>query len=99
MLAFLTSKKLLAALIGCALAAALLAAPRASSQTGGSYDLSWNTIDGGGITFASGGSYTLGGGAGAADAGVLSGGNYTLAGGFWNGASTRQLVYLPAARR
>jgi hypothetical protein len=99
MFVFLKQKRLPFALLACALAAYLLAAPRASSQTGGTYDLSWNTIDGGGITFASGGSYTLGGGAGAADAGVLSGGNYTLAGGFWNGASTRQLVYLPAARR
>jgi hypothetical protein len=96
----LTSKKsLLAALLLCLLAASLMAAPRASSQTGGAYDLSWNTIDGGGITFAQGGSYSLGGTIGAADAGVQSGGQYSLGGGFWYGVSDKRNVYLPALRR
>lgn len=41
------------------------------------YDLSWWTVDGGGITFSNGGGYSLGGSIGQFDAGVLSGGSYT----------------------
>ncbi len=58
-------------------------AATALAQSGGTYDLSWNTIDGGGATFSSGGSYVLGGTVGQPDAGQMSGGNYALAGGFW----------------
>ncbi len=54
------------------------------AQSGGGYDLGWNTMDNGGVTFASGGGYTLGGTAGQPDAAVWSGGGYTLAGGFWH---------------
>jgi hypothetical protein len=53
------------------------------SQTGGGYDLSWNTIDGGGGTFSTGGGYELGGTIGQPDAGAMSGGVYSLQGGFW----------------
>jgi len=52
------------------------------AQSGGSYDLTWNTIDGGGGT-SSGGSITLTGTIGQPDAGVMSGGSLTLSGGFW----------------
>ncbi len=55
----------------------------ALAQSGGPYDLSWSTIDGGGHTFSAGGSYELGGTAGQADAGLMSGGNYELSAGFW----------------
>jgi len=48
------------------------------------YDLSWNTVDGGGGT-SSGGSYELSGTIGQPDARALSGGGYTLLGGFWGG--------------
>jgi hypothetical protein len=68
------------------------------AQSGGGYDLTWNTVDGGGATFSSGGSYTLGGTIGQPDAGALSGGSYTLAGGFWVGAVSQpspSKVYLP----
>ncbi len=41
---------------------------------------------GGGYTFSAGGSYSLGGIVGQADAGALSGGSYTLTSGFWGGA-------------
>jgi len=58
-----------------------------SAQTGGGYDLTWNTVDGGGYTWSEGGGYSLGGTVGQPDAGVLSGGEYTLAGGFWGGAA------------
>jgi hypothetical protein len=56
----------------------------ALSQTGGQYDLSWNTIDGGGGV-SSGGQYILRGTIGQPDAGVMRGGNYELVGGFWSG--------------
>ena len=46
----------------------------ASAQTGGGYDLTWNSIDGGGATFSTGGGYSLGGTIGQADAGAASGG-------------------------
>jgi hypothetical protein len=59
------------------------------------YDLSWYTIDGGGATFSIGGSYSLGGSIGQADAGSMSGGSYQLNGGFWGGASINYTVYLP----
>jgi hypothetical protein len=55
----------------------------ALSQTGGQYDLGWNTIDGGGGV-SSGGEYILRGTIGQPDAGVMSGGDYELAGGFWS---------------
>ncbi|ACL26136.1 hypothetical protein [Chloroflexus aggregans] len=31
------------------------------AQSGGGYNLEWNTIDGGGATFSTGGTYSLGG--------------------------------------
>jgi len=55
------------------------------AQSGGELDLSWNTVDSGGGTFSSGGSYTLGGTIGQPDAGGMTGGAYTLSGGFWAG--------------
>ncbi|NUL81779.1 MAG: hypothetical protein HUU60_03530 [Armatimonadetes bacterium] len=58
----------------------------ASAQTGGGFDLTWNTIDGGGITFATGGAFKMGGTVGQPDAtgaNALSGGAFTLTGGFW----------------
>jgi hypothetical protein len=48
-------------LLGCALASA--SAP-VLAQSGGGYDLTWSTIDGGGMSFAAGGGYQLGGTAG-----------------------------------
>jgi hypothetical protein len=52
------------------------------AQSGGPYDLSWSTVDGGGGA-SSGGDFTLSGTAGQADAGAMSGGIYGLTGGFW----------------
>ncbi len=63
---------------------ALLLWAGASAQSGGPYDLSWWTIDGGGVTFATGGVYNLGGTIGQPDASnALAGGPYSLTGGFW----------------
>jgi len=59
------------------------------------YDLSWYTIDGGGVTFSNGGSYALGGSIGQPDAGSKGGGSYQLTSGFWAGASINYNIYLP----
>ena len=50
------------------------------AQTGGVYDLSWNTVDAGNVSSSS--IYNLTGVIGQTDAGVLSGGIYSLNGGF-----------------
>ena len=79
-----------------------LAAPESGASTALStgYDLSWYTMDGGGATLSTGGSYSLGGSVGQADAGSLSGGAYTLSGGFWAGAAIAHYsIYLPLVRR
>ena len=82
------------------LAALLLPAAVALAQTGGEYDLTWWTVDGGGGTVASGG-YTLAGTAGQPEAGaILAGGDYTLVGGFWpGGAAAGYKLYLPLVLR
>ena len=71
----------------------LAVVPQALSQTGGVYDLTWHTNDGGGSTSATGGAYSLGGTVGQPDAGASSGGAYALTGGFWGVAN----VSAPAA--
>ena len=58
------------------------------AQVGGGFDLSWSTIDGGGSTFSTGASYSLGGTVGQPDAGASSGGTYQLTGGFWSASAT-----------
>ena len=50
---------------------------------------------GGGATFSTGGSYSVGGSIGQPDAGSLSGGLYHLNGGFWGGTITNYNIYLP----
>ena len=47
------------------------------------FDLSWHTVDGGGMTFSSGGGFELSGTIGQPDAGVLTGSGFGLTGGFW----------------
>jgi len=71
------------------------------AQSGGGYDLTWSTIDGGGGA-SSGGSYLLGGTVGQPDAGAMTGGIYTLVGGFWGrgvSGATSRYVYLPIVLR
>jgi hypothetical protein len=70
------------------------------AQSGSGYDLTWNSVDGGGVTFSSSGGYTLGGTAGQPDAATWSGGGYTLSGGFWGGGAgaegpQQHTLYLP----
>jgi hypothetical protein len=88
-------------LVGLIVLGVLLAAAGAAlAQSGRGYDLGWNTIDGGGVTFATGGPYRLGGTIGQADAGVLAGGKFTLSGGFWGGLPAMgRRVYLPVVLR
>ena len=70
------------------------ASPAAASPTG-MFTIDWYTIDGGGALNASGGTFTLNGTIGQADAGVLSGGSYTLNGGFWPGTVGNYTIYFP----
>ncbi len=68
------------------LAAIVCACARAAhAQSGGGYDLSWNTIDGGGGSGPTGGALTLSCTIGQPDAGFFTGGAFTLGGGFWKG--------------
>jgi hypothetical protein len=77
------------------LAAGLLLVPIVAAQSGGGYDLTWSTIDGGGGE-STGGGFTLTGTIGQPDAGLqLSGGGYTLNGGFWRGGASSYRVFLP----
>ena len=57
--------------------------PPAKAQSGGGYDLSWSTIDGGGGT-STGGVYSVSGTIGQPDAGAtMTNGQYSVTGGFW----------------
>ncbi len=77
------------------LLALLLAGGVALAQTSDSYDLTWNTFDGGGGAMT-GGPYSLSGTIGQADAAVMTGGSYTLQGGFWDGGSpSGAVIYTP----
>ena len=68
------------------------------AQSGGGYDLSWWTMDGGGGQVAAGG-YVLDGSIGQPDASApLAGGGYELTGGFWAGGGSgpaQSKVYMP----
>ena len=66
------------------LAVSLLMALAALGQTGGQYELTWSTIDGGGGQ-TSGGAYIVTGTIGQPEAGVMTGGGYELLGGYWAG--------------
>ncbi len=93
--------------MAAAFIALLLLAGSALAQTGGDYDLSWYTVDGGGALDLvghpepSGPGYTLGGTTGQPDAGLMAGGGLTLGGGFWGGGAAPPLppggyeIYLP----
>ncbi len=90
-----SSARTLALVLAVAL---LVPATIALAQSGGGFDLSWNTVDGGGGA-SSGGAYTLGGTVGQPDAGAMSGGDYTVVGGFWGGTATQYSLYLPVVVR
>jgi hypothetical protein len=89
----ITRRKLAALGVALALLAGTLAA-----APNGALRIDWWTVDGGGGA-SSGGAYTLNGTVGQADAGTLSGGGLSLQGGFWSGAATRTMVFIPLIRR
>jgi hypothetical protein len=77
----------------------LAVATAAGAQTGGGYDLTWSTVDGGGGS-STGGAYTVEGTLGQADAGSQGGGDYTLAGGFWGAVqAVLRDLFLPLVQR
>lgn len=80
---------------------ALLTVSIATAQTGGGYDLTWNTVDAGGGS-SRGGGYSLDGTIGQPDANTATGGGYILSGGFWGGGSFEPdsfAVFLPVILR
>jgi hypothetical protein len=84
------------AVLACLLAVMMQSA---LAQTGGGYDLAWNTLEGGGMPVSTGGDYILTGTFGQSDAGAaLSGDGYKLDGGFWNGSLSYQ-INLPLITR
>lgn len=85
-----------------ALAGLLLACSIVLAQSGGGYDLSWNTVAAGGGTSGTGGVYSLGGTIGQSGAGLMSGGVYTVGSGFWGSgavAAPENVIYLPLTMR
>jgi hypothetical protein len=80
-----------------ALALAIVLFSTVLSQSGG-YTLPWWTADNGGVTFSTGGNYSLSGTFGQPDAGNASGGAYVLKGGFWS-ANSEVAVITPTPAR
>ena len=71
----------------------------ALAQSGGGYDLTWSTIDGGGGA-STGGDYSLAGTVGQPEPGTLAGGPYNAEGGFWAMFSeTVYRIFLPLVLR
>ena len=69
--------------------ALLLAAAGVMAQIGGAYDLSWNTVDGGG-GISQAGDTAITGAIGQCDAGQSEGGTYSLHGGFLTANPTQE---------
>jgi hypothetical protein len=78
---------------------ALPALARSPSAPKATFDLSWNTIEGGGAMNVSGGGYSLSGTMGQTDAGSLTGGSFSLVGGFWGGVQDLYNLSLPLIMR
>ena len=79
------------------LVVSLLVAQAVLGQTGGDYDLSWNTLSPGGAT--SGGAYTLDTAIGQTSAGETSALPYELCAGYLCGVQAETRVYLPLVRK
>jgi hypothetical protein len=82
------------------LAVGALTVTAAFAQLAGTddFEIPWNTMDAGGITFANGSSFELGGTIGQPDATlqVLTGGTFALTGGFWTGVDPDIVPTCPA---
>ena len=74
----------------------LIMAATAFASSGGDYEISFYTIDGGGST-SSGDVYEVTGAIGQHDASkeAISGGDYSLFGGFWSGGFLDHLIFIP----
>lgn len=83
-LAVIPTTSRLSALVAAALILTVVTpASAVHAQSGGGFDLSWHTVDGGGARSV-GATYALAGTIGQVDAGVrASGGTFKLSGGFW----------------
>lgn len=76
---------------------ACLGAP-AFAQSGGPYEITVWSIDGGGVVNASGGPYTLSGTIGQHDAGpAMDGGGFVVEGGFWPAAVLTEICSVDLA--
>jgi hypothetical protein len=85
-------------LLVLATVAPIVAFSVAQAQSGGGYELTWSTVDGGGLTWSAGGGYSLGGTSGQHDAQTpATGGSYTLQGGFWHPVCRPQAVAVTIA--
>jgi hypothetical protein len=93
----ISSKKFFQKGITIIMVMSLLMVVPALAQTGGRYELSWSTIDGGGGT-ASGGPYKINCTIGQPDAAYSSGGNYELLGGFLTGGPLCMVDFKSFAR-
>jgi len=73
----------------CVLTATAIATSSvAAGPGGGSFEITWYTIDGGGTSSTTGGSFDLAGTIGQPDAGpTMTGGDFSLTGGFWAGVN------------
>lgn len=54
-----------------------------ASSAGEQIELSWHSIDGGGVMYSNGGVFELSGTIGQPDADIMNGGPFRLTGGFW----------------
>jgi hypothetical protein len=93
-------RKIFIAILALAMVCIIANATSTHAQSGGTYELTWSTIDGGGATFSTGGTYELGGTIGQPDASNnMSGGNFGLAGGFWTSVNVLSKLFLPLITR
>jgi hypothetical protein len=69
------------------------------AKSSAAYDLSWWTVDSGGVTGSTSGNYTLSGTAGQPDTGSLSSGDYDLASGFWGSILGKLQNFLPLIKK
>jgi hypothetical protein len=79
------------------LVALLLASQSVIAQTGGDYDLSWNTLSSGGAT--TGGTYTMGSTIGQPSVGKTVSSPYELCAGYLCGVRAESRIYLPLVRK
>ena len=90
------ANRTLAVVAGSA-AGLFLSAVALAQTSGGTYDLSWRALSGGGKS--AGGNYTEQGAIGQALTKSASGGSYSINGGFFGGGQDKYKRYLPLAAK